>query len=407
MLNEVSDTVDHLFRKEYGKLVSLLTSKFGTRHIDQIEDSVQDALYKAMTQWGIKDKPSNPSKWLYRVAHNAIIDTLRRANKSEEFHPYHLNNKVAEQEFDSANELNDEQLQMIFACCHPAMNETEQLLLSLKLLCGFSNKEISRALFKEPEAVKRAITRAKAKFKSEIGELVIPQGNELTERLNAVLKVIYLLFNSGYTALEGEELLKKDVCDDAIRLAGMLYNHEECNSSQTKALLALMCFNFSRFDARIDKDQNMLTLDKQDRQKWDTDLIQLGLRFINEANQGETTSQLQLEAAIAREYAIAPSFKQTNWRVILALYDFMLVHYSSVVIQLNRLVVIDQLYGTKRAYDGLQKLKSKSLSKNYLYYSIKGDFEKKLNIEDYKHSLTQAIGLTQNQKEKDFLRKKL
>ncbi|PCJ64115.1 MAG: hypothetical protein COA58_14110 [Bacteroidetes bacterium] len=407
MSTHINESIDHLFRREYSRIVSLLTSKFGPVHIDSIEDSVQDALYKAMTQWSIKGRPEEPNKWLYRVAHNSIIDKLRRDSKSEEYLPEKEKKTSSTLEVDLSDGLEDEQLQMIFACCHPSMKETEQLMLSLKLLCGFNNKEISRALLKEQEAVKKALTRAKSKFKTEIGSLRIPHSNQLASRLDGVLKVIYLIFNNGYTALEGDNLLKKDVCEDAIRLAGMLYQHEKCNTNQTRSLLALMCFNFSRFNARINEVGDMLTLQQQDHNKWDTDLIELGLRFLSETGNSSTFTQLQLEAAIAREYAVAPNFETTNWRVILALFDLILTNNTSVVIALNRLVIVDQVYGTQTAYERLLKLQDKSLEKNYLYFSIKGDFEKKLKLEEYKTSLNCAVDLTDNLKEKEFLKAKL
>ena len=169
MSTEINETIDHLFRREYGRLVSLLTSKFGPTQLDAVEDAVQDALYKAMAQWGLKGKPAEPSKWLYRVAHNSIIDKLRRDSKSEEYLPEKQSTTSIQPNLDEAERLNDDQLHLIFACCHPSMKETEQLMLSLKLLCGFSNKEISRALLKDPETVKKAITRAKTKFKNEVG----------------------------------------------------------------------------------------------------------------------------------------------------------------------------------------------------------------------------------------------
>jgi RNA polymerase sigma-70 factor (ECF subfamily) len=403
--NTSHNTIEHLFRQEYGKLISFLTAKLGSNHIDLIEDAVQDALYKAMQLWSYQETPKEPGKWLYRTAYNSIIDVLRRDSKSVEFNPDILPIEMTSvtEEYNMSNNIEDDQLKMIFACCHPSMKEGEQIMLSLKLLCGFSIKEIARALLKEPEAVKKALTRAKQKFKTEIGELVLPNDQDISTRLDSVLKVVYLIFNNGYTAFDGDLVLKKDVCEDAMRLTGMLYENNLTNSPKTKAVFALMCFNFSRFDARVDKTGNLLTLDEQNRKEWDNELIQLGLYFLNQSAEGEELSNYHLEAGIAREYAISESFASINWTAILNIYDLLLNQANNENIALNRMVVLEKIEGPKLALIELNKLDKSNFIKNHLYYSIKGDFEKKLNKSTYKSSLKKAIELTENQKEKEFL----
>lgn len=404
--SSINQTIDHLFRHEYGKLTSFLTARFGRTHIDLIEDAVQDALYKAMQLWPYKQVPNDPGKWLYRTAHNSIIDRLRRDKKSIPFEASHFEESAAETIAD-LEQIPDEQLKMIFACCHPDMKEMEQLMLSLKLLCGFSNKEISRSLFKSPEAVKKALTRAKQKFKNEVGELSIPNGAALNERLAGVLRVIYLLFNNGYTAYDGDQLLKKDVCEDAIRLSAMLYQNQQCRTPELCALMALMCFNFSRFDSRIDEAGNMLVMEAQNRDRWDTDLIQLGLRFIRESAVEKNLTNYHIEATIACEYAISNNFDSINWAFILTMYDQLMLQSPNPVVALNRLVIYEKLQGTKKAMEALKNLDDKALQENYLYFSIKGDFEKKLGLKGYKISLERAITLTANEKEKAFLERKM
>lgn len=407
--NTSHNTVEHLFRQEYGKLISFLTAKLGSNHIDLIEDAVQDALYKAMQLWSYQETPKEPGKWLYRTAYNSIIDGLRRDSKSVEFNPDILPIEMTSvtEEYNMSINIEDDQLKMIFACCHPSMKEGEQIMLSLKLLCGFNNKEIARALFKEPEAVKKALTRAKQKFKTEIGELVLPNDQDISTRLDSVLKVVYLIFNNGYTAFDGDSVLKKDVCEDAMRLTGILYENNLTNSPKTKAVFALMCFNFSRFDARVDKTGNLLTLEEQNRKEWDDELIQLGLFFLNQSAEGKELSNYHLEAGIAREYAISESFESINWTAILNTYDLLLKQTNNENISLNRLVVLEKIEGPNLALIELNKLDKSNFKKNHLYYSIKGDFEKKLNKSTYKLSLKKAIELTENQKEKEFLTLKL
>ncbi len=403
----VNTTIDHLFRHEYGKITSFLTSKFGSKNIDTIEDAVQDALFKAMQLWPYKEIPKEPGKWLYRTAHNAVIDRLRRDQKSTEYDFSQYEAGDEEPELHNEGSIRDEQLKMIFACCHPSMKETEQLMLSLKLLCGFSNKEISRCLLKEPEAVKKAITRAKQKFKSEVGELSIPDDAGLTERLQGVLRVIYLLFNNGYTAYEGDVVLKKDVCEDAIRLSAMLYQNEQCNIPETRALIALMCFNLSRFDSRIDGAGNLLIMEQQDWSIWDQSLITLGVQLMEESDIINNLTTYHLEATIASEYAIAKNFDSIDWPFILTVYNHLQSISSNPIVALNRLVILEKIEGPSSALKALIKLDVRGLENNHLYYSIKGDFEKKLNLDNYKNSLEKAIELTANQKEKEFLKAKI
>jgi len=400
-------TIDHLFRHEYAKLVSYLTAKFGGANIDSIEDAVQDSLYKAMQLWSYQDLPPNPGKWLYRTAHNALIDKLRRSAKSVEYDPNNSPIDEAELEIEMEEGIEDEQLKMIFACCHPSMKEHEQIMLSLKLLCGFNNLEIAKALFKAPEAVKKAITRAKQKFKVEIGHLEMPSDLELSQRLNVVLKVLYLIFNNGYSAYDGDEVLKRDVCEDAIRLAGLLYHHPASSRPETKALLAIMCFNFSRFNARTNDAGRLLTMAEQDWSKRDTELIRLGIRFLEESADGNNATNYHFEAGIGFEYAIAKNFNSIDWKSILNIYDALVASYYSPTVALNRLVVLEKVKGPAQALKELENLNEPTLLTNHLYYAIKGEFEQNLNLKSYKETLQQAIDLTANQREKEFLRQKL
>lgn len=401
-VSEVNQTIDHLFRSEYVKLTSFLTTKFGASNIDIIEDAVQESLLKAMRLWSFNEIPEHPGKWLYRVSHNQIIDVLRRQSKTIMFNPEIMTDYV-DGDFSLNEGIQDNQLKMMFACCHPSMKETEQVMLSLKLLCGFSNKEIARALFKQTEAVKKAITRAKLKFKTEVGDLEVPADKDLTSRLDGVLKVIYLLFNSGYTAHSGENLIKKEVCEDALRLAGVLHNNEGCDTSELKALIALMCYQLSRFDARIDSEGKIVIFKNQDRSLWDYELINMGSHFLATSANSENFSQYQFEAAIAREYAISKSFENIDWDNILSLYDTLQSRSNNLIYDLNRLVILGQAKGTEVALKELQEMNESKLNDNHLYFSILSNFQKELGIADYKINLQKAIDLTDNQQEKEFL----
>lgn len=336
---KLNSKIEHLFRNEYTKLISYLTLKFGVSNIDLIENAIQDALLKAMQLWSFKEIPSNPSKWLYRVSYNTLIDTLRRQSKTLMFNPEIMNDYL-EKDYVMEKGIEDNQLQMIFACCHPLISENDQIILSLKLLCGFSNDEIGHVLLKNPDTIKKRLSRAKKNFKTKVKELTFPPEVELHSRLDTVLKIIYLLFTNGYTAYNGNDLLKKDVCEDAIRLAGLLHVNKHCNTSNLQALIALMCYNLSRFDARISKDGELITMKNQDRALWDTDLIQVGSKFFLLSNKEPSYSTYHLEAAIAREYTTSSSYDSIDWKTILAIHDVLVNKTQNPTLALHRLVVL-------------------------------------------------------------------
>lgn len=402
----IQTQIDHLFRNENAKLISYLTSKFGVSNIDIIEDAVQDALLQAMQLWSFNEIPAAPSKWLYRVSYNKVIDTLRRQSKIVMFNPEIMTAQL-EEDYELEQSMDDPQLQMIFACCHPAISENDKIMLSLNLLCGFSVQEIGRVLIKKTEAIKKGLSRAKKQFKTKVENLVVPSELELAERMDTVLKVIYLLFTNGYNAYKGNELIKREVCEEAIRLAGLLHVNTQCNTPQLQALIALMCFNLSRFEARISPEGDLVALEHQDRKLWDQDCIHVGNKFILLANTIHGYSSYHLEAAIAREYALSTSYETINWKAVLAIYDVLVHQNKSATLKLNRLVVLSKVKGVKLALKELKLMAKEPLLNNHHYYSIKGEFEKKLNLPSYKMSLEKAISLTQNEKEKAFLAQKL
>jgi RNA polymerase sigma-70 factor (ECF subfamily) len=329
-------------------MVSLLASKYSTALIDQIEDAVQDSLLKAAKLWAMQPMPENPSAWLYRVANNQLIDQLRRDKKSTQIEEW-VGVSSEEEVVLEKDQLDDGQLRMIFACCHPSIKLQEQLMLSLKLLSGLSVKEIARALLKNEEATKKAITRAKVKFKNESGGLYVPKGQALNQRLEGVLQVIYLLFNEGYKATEGDQLIRHDLCEEAIRLAFILTNEDSCYTSELKSLISLMLFKAARFPARIDDEGKLLTLEHQNRQLYRDDYMQWGWKFLHESSSSPTSSVYQLEAAIASYYTIAESYEKTNWKQILGLYNTLIKFKPSPIVKMSRLLVLSKVEGAAYA----------------------------------------------------------
>lgn len=408
MRSEINHTLDHLFRHEYAKMVSVFTGKYSAVYIDQIEDAVQESLLKAAKLWSYQPMPDNPSAWLFRVANNQLIDQLRRYKKTVAYEGQNEGPENTLDAYEIDNEqLVDGQLRMIFACCHPSMKLQEQLMLSLKLLCGLSVKEIARALLKKEDAAKKAITRAKQKFKTEVGELVVPGSSEIPERLSAVQQVIYLLFNEGYKATEGEKLIRQELCEEAIRLAFILTNEPSCNTSELSALISMMLFKAARFPARIDKEGCLVTLENQDRDLYREDYIQWGWKFLYESSKSEDSSIYQLEAAIASYYTVAESYAKTNWKQILGLYDSLVKLKPAPVVKMSRLFVLSKVHGPEVAIEQMEVLESE-IQVPQSFHALKAQlYADAGQIAKANDCLKHAIPLAQNETERRFLEQRL
>lgn len=404
---QTSQLVDHFFRTEYGKAVSHLTSKFGSAHLELAEDSVQEALIKAMQTWPYSQIPDNPTGWIFRVARNKMIDTLRRDQKTSN---QEVPERIEEMKEDlSLESINDDMVRMMFACCHPSLSQEYQIILTLKILGGLSIREISSSLLKKEDTVAKAYTRAKKKFKQDEIKLTLPPANEIEKRLEMVLKIIYLLFNEGYKSAEGEQLIRKELCEDAIRLNRVLLESEICNTPTTNSLMALMHFHASRFDARVDEHGNIITLENQDRSKWNQELILQGLKFLELASESLEINEYIVQAAISAAHCQAPSFEETNWREILRLYDLQLQLTPTPIVRLNRIIPMEKVHGSMLAYTEIEELEETNFfDEYYLFYAIKSQVLQNMGKnQDAKEALEQAIALTKNEREKDYLTGKL
>ena len=408
---KATDTVEHLFRNEYGKVIALLTSKYGVAYLEKIEDAIQDAFIKAMRLWAFKDIPDNPTAWLFRVANNALIDGLRRGKKMS----YLEDSKTAEAtgsrvELATKDELTDSQLKMIFACCHPALSEEHQLILSLKLIGGFSNKELAEALLKKEETVAKSFTRAKKKFKNEVQFLQIPIQMGLQSRLFVVLRVIYLLFSEGYATTTGSQMVKQDICYESLRLALLLRENKYCWHPNLEALIALMCFHAARFDSRLDENGDLVSLEFHDRSKYSKELIKIAEYHLeNSGTLDRLPSNYHLEAAVSYYHCSAKTFEKTDWKSILYLYDLQLKQQFSPIAALNRIVPYAKVYGAKKALTVLEALEEKTnFGSNSLFYAIKADLFFQLeNDKAHQEHLQKAIRLSKNELVKKHLRKKI
>jgi RNA polymerase sigma-70 factor (ECF subfamily) len=355
----VAPLVEHFFRHEAGRLVSVLTRVFGWRHFDLVEDMVQATLMDALEAWHVRGVPDNPSGWVRRVAKNKILDALRRDQIGQRVLGEWAAARPAQEEgldelfFDS--EIEDSQLRMMFACCHPHLARENQLALTLKALCGFGNAEIARALLVGEETVKKRLQRATRDLIDHQIALDPPAAGELAGRLDSVHQVLYLLFNEGYSSSEGETAIRADLCEESARLCHLLCSDRRFRTPATHALLALMLFHAARLESRLDGRGSVLLLEEQDRGKWDQRLIRRAQEFLARSAEGTVISAFHLEAAIAYHHCTAKSYAETDWPAILRLYDALLTLQRSPVYLLNRAIVVAQIDGPRAGIRALDE----------------------------------------------------
>ncbi len=416
MSPDSAHTLEHLFRHESGKLVSVLTKIFGPHNLELAEDVVQDTLLKALEHWKFNGIPDNPSAWLFTAARNKALDVLRRDKYQKEFaaeispllkseysvRPT-LENLVTE------NQIEDEQLQMMFVCCHPSVSEEGQLALILKTLCGFSVGEIAKAFLTSEETITKRLYRAREQFREKKVEFEMPSSSDLQRRLENVLTAVYLIFNEGYSSSYHDSLVREDLVEESLRLGKMLADHPVTKQPESLALLALMCFQSARIPSRIDKDGNLVQLKDQDRKLWSQELIALGVNYLERASVGDKISPYHLEAAIAHEHCIAKDYAATDWKKILKLYDWLLEVKPDALIELNRLIAFSEVNGPSVAIREIEKLSNLERVKNYyLYPAVLGEWHAQLEKNDEARKyFERAMELTHSATEKQLLMGKI
>lgn len=399
--------VDHFFRNEFSKAVAFLTNKFGIEMLELAEDAVQEALFKAMQSWPYQGVPEAPTAWIIKVASNKILDHIRRSRKVN--YRAEIPDLYTEELQYSDKELKDDMIKMIFACCNPKLSTEYQIILTLKILGGLSIDEIAATLLKKKDAVAKSYTRAKKKFSEENIDLEMPTESQLEERLLRVLKVIYLLFNEGYKSTNHSDIIRKDLCLEAIRLGQLLAENQDFDQSYTHSLLALMLFHAARFDARVDSDGNMITLEKQDRNKWLRPFIDQGNYYLSSIPDKEANNEYFMQAAISGVHCNAATFEETPWEVILELYDHLMIINPNPVIALNRIVAVNKAINPSKALEELVKIEnSPTLLHNHLLFAIKAEIMQDLGeIQEARLLTERAIALTSSTNEQDFLKGKL
>ncbi len=386
----ISDKIDHLFRQEYGKLVSVLTKAFGTSNIALAEDVVQEAMLEALHKWTYKGVPDNPIGWMYKVAKYKAVNILNKEKYKREYTSKTAHHLQSEWTLEPTlkhiftdKEIADDQLRMIFTCCHPSISSDSQVALTLKTLCGFSIPEIAKAFLTTEENINKRLVRARKTIKNANIPFEVPYGKELEQRLASVLETIYLLFNEGYHATRGNVLIRHELCEEAIRLAEIIASNPNIKSSNTYALLALMTLNVSRFNARIDEFDNPLDLEHQDRSKWDKELVKKGLYYLEFAAEQNEVSIYHVLATISAQHCTASTFEATDWESILSLYDMLVSMDKSPIILLNRVVVLSKTSNAQAALAELEHIKNDAVFHDYLpYYTTKAALHFQNNEEE-------------------------
>ncbi|GAA4793924.1 sigma-70 family RNA polymerase sigma factor [Olivibacter ginsenosidimutans] len=401
-----NEITPHLFRTEYSKIVAVLCRKFHLKHMEIAEDIASETFLKASEIWAVKGIPDNPTAWLYTVAKNktkdyfkhiSVFETqIKEAIKSDEME--------AEQAFEFSNEnISDSQLAMIFAVCNPINPIGAQICLALQILCGFSVEEIANAFLAKPETIKKRLQRARTNLRNDNFQIRSLNETEIKSRLDTVLKTLYLLFNEGYFSKSNNQLIRKDLCLEAIRLTLVLTENLSTNTPKTNALLALMYFQSSRLEARTNDKGEAVLFDEQDKSLWDKRLIERGNYYLTNACKGFADwTKYHLEASIA--YWHTTAMDQNKWPYILQLYNQLILIEYSPVTALNRTFAFAKVYGHKEAIAEAEKL---HLDENSHYHGLLGYLYTNTNRDKAIYHYKQAIRLTKSKTEKQTLTREI
>ena len=359
---------EHFFRHESAKMVSVITRYFGLEKVNMAEDVVQDTLLEAINHWEFKGIPENPRAWLYTVAKNKTLNILKREKRKKEIDDTVEPGVSVNQVLFTEDEIADDQLRMMFACCHPSISNNSQVALILKTLCGLSIGEIAKAFLTTNETINKRLVRARKCLRDANASFEIPDPKALPARLDTVLRTIYLLFNEGYSASAGDRLINYELCLEAIRLTDLIAKHQLFEKhTAVNALQALMLLNAARFDARIDRDGSFVRMVHQDRLKWNQRLIASGLQHLEKIRESDEVGLYHILATISAYHCIAKDYDSTNWKAILELYNTLLTFDDSPVVQLNRVIAFSKVNGSEEAIKLLKPLK-KQLPKTYHLY---------------------------------------
>lgn len=399
--------IPHLFRTEFRKITAVLCKQFGIEHIEIAEDIASETFLAALEAWTYKGIPENPVGWLYAVAKNKaknhfhrnqiFAEKISREIKDETPGTDDIRLDLSEQN------ITDSQLQMLFAICHPSIPIEAQIGLALRILCGFGIDEIANALLTNKETINKRLYRAKEKLREENVPIEFPGSTEINKRLNAVLTTLYLLFNEGYYSESQDEIVRDDLCLEAMRLTYMLIENEQTNQPKVQALLSLMCFHASRFEARKNDHGEIVLYNDQNERLWNQELISKGSYFLHQASQGKELSKYHVEASIAYWHTCKTDSTE-KWESILSLYNKLLQIEYSPIAALNRTFALSKVYGRERAIAEAEKLK---LEENHFYFTLLGELYKGIDNKKAKSNFENALGLAKTHTDKQTIKTKL
>ena len=408
----VIEPSDHLFRRESGRIVATLTRIFGVHNLALAEDVVQDAFCRALEVWQLRGMPENPSAWLMATAKNRALDVLRRERTARTFAPELTRLIESESTLAPAvaklfepGSIQDDLLRMMFSCCPPRLPEEAQVALILHILCGFSVDEIAGAFVSTHAAIEKRITRAKKVLGDSKKLFDVTAAADFSARLPAVQRALYLLFNEGYHGASAEAAVRAELCHEAMRLAAALLEHPLGETPATYAVSALMCLSTARLAARVDASGNLCAFFDQDRTHWDQELLRDGLKLLELSARGSELTEYHLEAAIAAVHANAPRPQDTNWDMIVSLYDQLMALRPSPIVALNRAIAVGQKEGPERGLEEINAVANPDRLGAYPFYSAAmGEFElRRGRREIAREHFERALALARNPMERRFL----
>jgi RNA polymerase sigma-70 factor, ECF subfamily len=391
-----SELIERIFRQEYGRVVSVLVRRCG--NIDEAQDAVQEAFVEAVRRWPSDGLPPSPAGWIITTARNRAIDRHRREASRHERYAQAAWLEPPD-DVDEEHVMRDDQLRLIFTCCHPALNTAAQVALTLRLVGGLTTTEIAHAFLVPEVTMAQRLVRAKGKIRDARIPYRIPNEHDLAERLQSVLAVVYLIFNEGYKATSGAQLLRESLSTEAIRLGRVLA--ELMPEPEILGLLALMLLTEARRNARVNANGQLVLLPDQDRAVWDRALIAEGVELIRTCAERNRLGPYQIQAAISAAHTSAPRSEATDWRAVVHLYDKLLSLGPNPVAALNRAVAVAEIHGPEVA---LALVESCKLEHYYLYHSIRADLLRRAHrLDEARAAYDTAIGLTENTAEREFL----
>lgn len=408
-MTEGERDTEHFFRRESGRLVAALTRSLGPAHLDLAEQAVQEAFLQALRVWPMRGRPADPAAWLYRTARNSALDALRRVARFEariDQIAETIRPPVSKAEAHFSGEIVDDQLRMMFLCCHPALSRASRVALTLKVAGGLSAAEIARAFRTSEPTIQQRLVRAKSKLQEVEAPFDLPPESEAPARLEAVLDALFLVFNEGYSPGDGPDGLRKELMQEAIRLGQLVAMHPAGREPHVYALLALMYFQFSRSDARFDASGALLPLEEQDRSRWDQAAIRAGFAALESAGRGSHLTEYHLLAGIAAMHAAANREEDTNWKGIVAQYDELLTRSNSDALRLNRAVAVVRAAGPAAGLAAVEELRD-TMRDHYLWSAARADALDKLGRgADAAAAWREAAERTRTEAERRYFRRR-